>query len=103
MAWLTRRYYLPGTVEAAVTAFQAIPQAAMIYRDYAGVMNMIRLSIRSNIASCLLKEFALLSNIGQPAVFIRTSAFREAGGLDTFLFHFLLDHQLWIKLAEKVR
>jgi hypothetical protein len=37
--------------------------------------------------------------IGQPAVFMRRSALEESGFLDTS-FHFLLDHQLWLRLAS---
>jgi hypothetical protein len=37
--------------------------------------------------------------IGQPSVFFRREALTQAGGLDT-TFHFLLDHHLWIRIAQ---
>jgi len=45
---------------------------------------------------------ALLSNYRQPAVFMRRSALQAAGGLDP-TFHFMLDHHLWIRLAQRGR
>jgi hypothetical protein len=40
--------------------------------------------------------------IGQPSVFFRRSALEKAGPLEN-VFHFMLDHQLWIRLAEHGR
>ena len=37
--------------------------------------------------------------ICQPAVFMRRSVLEKAGGLDTS-YHFMLDHQLWLRLAR---
>ena len=38
--------------------------------------------------------------IGQPAVFFRREVYEKSGGLDT-RFHFLLDHHLWIRIAQQ--
>ncbi len=47
-----------------------------------------------------LEDLLCFQIIGQPAVFMRRAAFEKAGGLDLD-FHFMLDHQLWIKLAAQ--
>jgi hypothetical protein len=38
--------------------------------------------------------------IGQPSVFFRRAALEKTGLLDTS-FHFMLDHHLWIRLAQQ--
>jgi GT2 family glycosyltransferase len=38
--------------------------------------------------------------IGQPAVFFRRDAFEKAGELD-ITYHYMLDHHLWIRLAQQ--
>jgi glycosyltransferase involved in cell wall biosynthesis len=99
VAWLNSDdYYLPGAISAVVKAFAVHPEAAMIYG------NMLAVDEHDQVINTLiyrqlsLEDLLCFQIVGQPAVFIRASAFRKAGGLDTS-FHCLLDHQLWIKLA----
>jgi len=49
-----------------------------------------------------LKDLLCFQIIGQPSVFFRRSALEKTGLLDTS-FHFMLDHHLWIRLAQQGR
>ena len=45
-----------------------------------------------------LEDLLCFQIIGQPAVFLRREALEKAGYLDP-TYHFLLDHQLWLRIA----
>jgi len=99
MAWLNSDdYYLPGAISAAAKVFEQNPEVALIYGDMlavdrdGGTINLLKYRQVS------LEDLMCFQILGQPAVFFRHNAFEKAGGLDTSL-HFLLDHQLWIKIA----
>jgi glycosyltransferase involved in cell wall biosynthesis len=99
VAWLNSDdYYLPGTIDAAVRALAANPEALFVYGDVRAVDAEDRLLNRLKYPQVSLQDLLCLTIIGQPAVFIRRSALVAAGGLDT-RFDLLLDHQLWIRLA----
>jgi hypothetical protein len=101
VAWLNSDdYYLPGAVSAAVKMFEKAPQAGMIYGDMLAVDEYDRTINTLKYRQLTLMDLLCFQIIGQPAVFMRRSAFEKAGGLDTTL-HFLLDHQLWIRIAEQ--
>ncbi len=100
VAWLNSDdIYLPGTIRAAVEALQANPDCGLVYGDVLSVdakgqpLNLTRYDDWS------LDDLLSFKIIGQPAVFMRRSVLDEAGLLDT-RFHFLLDHQLWIRMAN---
>jgi hypothetical protein len=99
VAWLNSDdLYLPGAIWSAVSALQAHPQAGMAYAD------AISIDAQGNPLNTLsfpdwgLEELAGFRIICQPAVFIRRTALDLAGYLDES-YQFLLDHQLWIRLA----
>jgi glycosyltransferase involved in cell wall biosynthesis len=99
VAWLNSDdYYLPGAVSAAVQAFEAHPQAALVHADMLAVDERGRTINRLLYQQPALDDLLCFRIIGQPAVFMRRAAFEKAGGLDP-AFHFLLDHHLWIRLA----
>ncbi len=101
IAWLNSDdYYLPGTVSAAVKMFGKFPQAGMIYGDMLAVDEFDRTINTLRYHQLSLVDLLCFQIIGQPAVFMRRSAFEKTGGLDNTL-HFLLDHQLWIRIAEQ--
>ncbi len=99
VAWLNSDdFYLQGAVGAAVRAFEAHPAAVLAYANMQavdernGIINLLTYEQHS------LEDLMCFQIIGQPATFMRMSALRAAGGLDP-AFHFLLDHQLWLRLA----
>jgi GT2 family glycosyltransferase len=101
IAWLNSDdYYLLGAVSAAVKMFEKVPQAGMIYGDMLAVDEFGRTINTLKYHQLSLVDLLCFQIIGQPAVFMRRSAFERAGGLDNNL-HFLLDHQLWIRIAEQ--
>jgi glycosyltransferase involved in cell wall biosynthesis len=101
VAWLNSDdYYLPGAISAAVRAFGRDPDAVMVYGNMLAVDESGRTINTLNYRQLSLEDLLCFQIVGQPAVFMRRSAFEKTGGLDTS-FHFLLDHQLWIKMAEE--
>ncbi len=99
VAWLNSDdFYLPGTVTRAVQALQDNPSAAFVYGDVQVVDEKGEVINILKYGDWGLKELASFHIIGQPAVFMRRDALDRAGYLDTS-FHYLLDHQLWLRLA----
>jgi len=100
IAWLNSDdYYLAGAVSSAVRIFQQNPEVVLVYG------NMLAVDARGETfntfaySQLTLEDLLCFQIIGQPAVFMRTSALRKAGGLDAH-FHFMLDHHLWVKIAR---
>ena len=103
IGWLNSDdFYLPGAVSAGVRALEAHPDAVMVYGNMQAVDDDGRLTNLLTYGPIQLEDLLCFSIIGQPASFMRASAFRAAGGVDA-TFHALLDHQLWIKLALQGR
>ncbi len=101
VAWLNSDdTYLPGAVSAAVKAFENHPNAVMVYGNMLAVDENGRTINVLKYRPLSLEDLLCFQIIGQPAVFLRRAAFEKVGGLDT-TFHFMLDHQLWIKLAQQ--
>jgi len=100
VAWLNSDdVYLPGAVSAAVQAFEQKPQAGLVYGNVLAVDEMNRplnLLRYGDWGLAGLMEFRI---IGQPSVFMRHQVLEQTGFLDPS-YHFLLDHQLWLRLAQ---
>lgn len=100
VAWLNSDdFYLPGAVRAAVRAFQEHPDAVLIYGNMQAVDESDRITNVMTYSQLTLEQLLCFHIIGQPAVFLRRSAVAAAGGLHID-YHLLLDHQLWIRLAQ---
>ena len=90
---------MPGAVAAAVKALQENPQKNFVYG------NVRVITLDGTILNTLtyrdwqLKDLLSFRIIGQPAVFMRRTALEKTGFLD-LSYHYLLDHQLWIRLAS---
>lgn len=92
--------YYPGAVRAAMDAFQAHPEAGLIYgeADHLNEDGTVR-------APYPVERFdrALLGRrcfICQPAAFVSRAAFAAVGMLDAS-FHSALDYELWMRLSAR--
>ncbi|SRR5581483_1112211 len=101
ISWLNSDdYYLPGAISSAVKIFEQNPDVVLVYGNMLAVDERGRTINTLKYQQLSLEDLLCFQIIGQPAVFFRRSAFEKAGGLDA-TFHFLLDHQLWIKIAQQ--
>ncbi len=100
VAWLNSDdVYRPGAVAQAVGALQANPGVGLIFSDVESIdqdgatINIMR------YGDWHLEDLMSFRIIGQPGVFMRRSVLEQAGLLD-LSYHFLLDHQLWLRLGQ---
>ena len=99
VAWLNSDdLYLPGAIAQAVAAFQAHPEAGLVFGDAITIDPMGRQIGRLAFGDWGLDELMGFRIICQPAVFMRRSVLEQAGYLDPS-YHYLLDHQLWLRIA----
>lgn len=103
LAWLNSDdYYFPDTISTIVKTFEENPDVVMVYGDMLAVdehgetINILKYRQLS------LEELLCFQIIGQPSVFFRREVYETIGGLD-ISFHFLLDHQYWIRIAQQGR
>lgn len=103
IAWLNSDdYYLPGTVGAVVRAFDENPDVNLVYGDMLAVNEHGQTINQLKYRQLTLQDLLCFQIIGQPAVFMRRSALLASGLLD-ISFHFMLDHHLWIRIAQRGR
>ena len=101
IAWLNSDdYYLPGTISAVVKVFEENPDVVMIYGDMLAVDEWGRTINTLKYKQLTLQDLLCFQIIGQPSVFFRRAALEKTSGLDA-TFHFLLDHHLWIRIAQQ--
>jgi glycosyltransferase involved in cell wall biosynthesis len=103
LAWLNSDdYYMRSTISVVVKCFEQNPDVVMLYGDMLAVdgegqtINVLKYKQLS------LEDLLCFQIIGQPSVFFRGSALEKTGLLDPS-FHFMLDHHLWIRLAQQGR
>ncbi len=100
VAWLNSDdYYLPGAVSAAVKTFDENPEIVLVYGNMLAVDEHGKAFNTLKYRQLTLQDLLCFQIIGQPAVFFRREALEKSGMLDS-TFHFLLDHQLWIRIAQ---
>jgi glycosyltransferase involved in cell wall biosynthesis len=104
IAWLNSDdFYLAGAVSKVVEAFAAHPECGLIYGDVVAVDGENQPINLNRYGDWQLEDLARFQIIGQPAVFVRREALKKAGWqLDT-RFHYMLDHQLWLRIASRTR
>jgi hypothetical protein len=100
VAWLNSDdLYLPGSITTAVRAFHSHPEAGVVYGDVQAIDERGSITNLLRYGDWGLDGLLAFRVIGQPAVFMRRSVLEHAGYLDPS-FHFLLDHQLWLRMAR---
>ena len=100
VAWLNSDdYYLTGTVSSAVRIFEENPDVVLAYGNMLAVDEHGVTFNTLNYKQLTLEDLLCFQIIGQPAVFMRRSALKDLK-LDS-TFHFLLDHYLWIHIAQR--
>ncbi len=100
LAWLNSDdYYLPNTISAVVKCFEENPDVVMVYGDMLAVDGDGQIINVLKYKQLSLEDLLCFQIIGQPSVFFRRSALEKTGLLD-ISFHFMLDHHLWIRLAQ---
>jgi glycosyltransferase involved in cell wall biosynthesis len=101
IAWVNSDdYYMPGAVSSAVKALMDHPEAGFVYGNVQVVDKDENILNQLSYGNWGLKDLLSFHIIGQPAVFIRRSLLEKVGYLD-LTYHCLLDHHLWIRLAEQ--
>ena len=103
LAWLNSDdYYMLNTISVAVRCFEQNPDVVMVYGDMLAVdgegqnINVLKYK------QLTLEDLLCFQIVGQPSVFFRRSALEKTGWLDP-TFNFMLDHHLWIRLAQQGR
>ena len=100
VAWINSDdFYFPGAIASAVKVFETHPEAGLVYGDTVAVDEKGEFIHFPKYAQWSLEDLLTFNIIGQPAVFMRRDVLLKAGFLDPS-FHFLLDHQLWIRMAS---
>jgi len=75
------------------------PDAMLVYGNMLAVDENGETFNKLTYRQLTLQDLLCFQIIGQPAVFFRREALLKAGLLDS-TFHFLLDHHLWIRIAQ---
>jgi glycosyltransferase involved in cell wall biosynthesis len=100
VAWLNSDdLYLPGAVSAAVRAFGQFPEAGLVFGDVVSIDGAGQPVNVMTFGDWGLDDLLQFNIISQPGVFIRRAALERAGYLDPS-FHYMLDHQLWLRIAR---
>lgn len=103
IAWVNSDdYYLPGAVSQAVKALQEHPEAGLVYGNVQVVDKDEEIINTLTYGNWQLPDLMTFHIIGQPAVFMRRDVLEKAGYLD-LSYHFLLDHQLWLRIGLAAR
>jgi glycosyltransferase involved in cell wall biosynthesis len=103
VAWLNSDdYYMHNTVSVAVRCFEQNPDVVMVYGDMLAVDGEGQTINILKYKQLTLEDLLCFQIVGQPSVFFRRSALEKTGWLEPS-FHYMLDHHLWIRLAQQGR
>ncbi len=90
---------MPGALRRAAEALAANPALSMVFGDVISINERGETINVMRYGDWGLDDLMTFHIIGQPGVFFRRAALEQAGTLD-LSYHFLLDHQLWLRLAQ---
>ena len=100
VAWLNSDdIYLPGAIGRAVSVFEQHPGAGLVFGDVLAIDENGHTTNLLRYGNWSLPDLMSFRVIGQPSVFMRRSVLTQAGYLDAS-YHYLLDHQLWLRMAQ---
>lgn len=91
--------FFPGTVRSAVNAFREHPEAGIVFGNAVSADAAGRLLNPLEFGPRTLADLLQFQMICQPAVFMKRSVLFKAGLLNSS-YHFFLDHELWIRMAQ---
>jgi GT2 family glycosyltransferase len=101
LAWINSDdYYLPNAISSAAKIFEENPDVVLVYGDMLAVDQNSETTNVLKYGQYSLEDLLCFQIIGQPAVFFRREVLEKTGGLDT-TYHFMLDHHLWIRIAQQ--
>ena len=104
IAWLNSDdFYLKGTLNRVAKVFAANPDCGLVYGDVLAVDGQEVPINLNRYGEWQFSDLARFQIIGQPAVFMRRDALQKAGWLLDTRFHYLLDHQLWLRISRNSR
>ncbi len=99
IAWLNSDdYYMPDAFQQVIKVFEKHPEAGIVYGNVLSVDSAGKAINLQQFSDFKLIDLMCFKIISQPAVFMRRSVFEKAGLLNPDL-HYLLDHQLWLRMA----
>jgi glycosyltransferase involved in cell wall biosynthesis len=90
--------YYPGAVSDAVDAFRQHPDVSFVFSDVESIDELGEGFNLMRYGDWKLKDLMSFKIIGQPGVFMRRTVLEQAGYLD-LSYNYLLDVQLWLKMA----
>jgi len=100
IAWLNSDdMYARGAVRKAVQALRSNESCGMVFSNVFSVDAHNEIFNTMCYGDWCLADLMEFNIIGQPGVFMRRSALEKAGYMDMD-YHYLLDHQLWLRIAE---
>ena len=99
VAWLNSDdLYAQGAISKAVAVLLTNPQFGMVFSDVFSIDANNEVFNTMRYGNWNLLDLMSFHIIGQPGVFMRRSVLERAGYLDLD-YHYLLDHQLWLRMA----
>jgi len=104
IAWLNSDdlYLLQNTIEKVVNVFNANPQLNLIYSNVVSINSDDQIINIMRYGNWSLGDLMAFNIIGQPGVFFRRDVLENVGYLDES-FHYLLDHQYWLRIGIRSR
>lgn len=103
IAWINSDdYYLPGAVLQAASVLKSHPDVGLVYGDVVSLNGKGQPINVQRLPDYSLQDLMSFHIIGQPSVFMRRAVYEKVGGIDP-RFHYLLDHQLWLKMAAEAK